>query len=150
MINWNYHRDSQGRNVYQVNEPGSNPHDYCMCSLHARNSMSLSSLSSLNLSSPSPSPPDGPLMLSMQYTNYVNSRPTVSNQKKSYHHNRQKSSNRSRRLSGTFIPEHHIISVPVKSKVNFILRLFLYNYEQKYLKKLFVEKIRQTTTVFAI
>ena len=125
MINWNYHRDSQGRNVYQVNEPGSNPHDYCMCSLHARNSMSLSSLSSLNLSSPSPSPPDGPLMLSMQYTNYVNSRPTVSNQKKSYHHNRQKSSNRSRRLSGTFIPEHHIISVPVKSKVNFILRLFL-------------------------
>ena len=114
MINWNYHRDSQGRNVYQVNEPGSNPHDYCMCSLHARNSMSLSSLSSLNLSSPSPSPPDGPLMLSMQYANYVN-RPVM--QKKSYH-SRQKSSNRSRRLSGTYGPDHHIISVPVKSKVN--------------------------------
>ena len=133
MINWNYHRDSQGRNVYQVNEPGSNPHDYCMCSLHARNSMSLSSLSSLNLSSPSPSPPDGPLMLSMQYTNYVNTRkqpavsviPPSSNQnRKSY--NRHKSSNRSRRLSGTFIPEHHIISVPVKSKVKLILQFYFF------------------------
>ena len=132
MINWNYHRDSQGRNVYQVNEPGSNPHDYCMCSLHARNSMSLSSLSSLNLSSPSPSPPDGPLMLSMQYTNYVNTMkpavsviPPSSNQnRKSY--NRHKSSNRSRRLSGTFIPEHHIISVPVKSKVKRFLQFYFH------------------------
>ena len=64
--------------------------DYCMCNLHARNSVSLSSLSSLNLSTPSgsPSPPGGglancsnnqnnmensvaaaPLMLSMQYSN---------------------------------------------------------------------------------
>ena len=114
-MSWNYHRDSQGRNVYQVNEPS--PHDYCMCSLHARNSVSLSSLSSLNLSSPSPSPPDGPLMLSMQYSgHYVNhnSRPTV---KKSSYNKSYKSSNRNRRLSGTYIPEHHIISMPVKSKV---------------------------------
>ena len=55
--------DAEGRNVYQVTEP--NPNEYCMCSLHhrrsqfARNSISMSSLSSLNLSTPSesPSPP---------------------------------------------------------------------------------------------
>ena len=124
MINmsWNYHRDSQGRNVYQVNEPS--PHDYCMCSLHARNSVSLSSLSSLNLSSPSPSPPDGPLMLSMQYSgHYVHNRPTT-HKKSSYNKSYKSSSNRNRRLSGTFIPEHHIISMPVKSKVKSSIQIY--------------------------
>ena len=74
MMTWNYHRDSQGRNVYQVNQHHhqvlnnhdhvQSPNEYCMCNLHARNSVSLSSLSSLNLStssSASPSPPGGPL-----------------------------------------------------------------------------------------
>ena len=62
-MNWNYHRDAQGRNVYHVNDQVS-PQEYCMCSVHARNSVSLSSLSSLNLSSSpsagsSPSPTSG-------------------------------------------------------------------------------------------
>lgn len=32
---WNYHRDSDGRNVYHVTEPAAN--EYCMCSLHSAN-----------------------------------------------------------------------------------------------------------------
>ena len=56
--------DAEGRNVYQVTEP--NPNEYCMCSLHhrrsqfARNSISMSSLSSLNLSSTTPSESPSP------------------------------------------------------------------------------------------
>ena len=64
--------------------------------------MSMSSLSSLNLSTPSgsPSPPvpsfQDHLMLSMQYSG----------------NKKVKSGTKSRRFSGTFIPEHHIIALP--------------------------------------
>lgn len=141
---WNYHRDAQGRNVYQVNV-NSPPHhhhnhihgpnsanDYCMCNMHARNSVSLSSLSSLNLSTPSgsPSPPgggianqnmenSGPLMLSMQYSNnnlsqqhQYSSHQHGLRSRYNLKHNSSNHHKRNRRLSGTFIPEHHLITVP--------------------------------------
>lgn len=127
MMTWNYHRDSQGRNVYHVNENAPNA-DYCMCNLHARNSISLSSLSSLNLSSPSsesPSPPGhqsvmeihqphhhGSLMLSMQYNNSYHN---TSSRRSSYFASKSQHK-RNRRLSGTFIPEHHLIAMPAKVK----------------------------------
>ena len=126
---WTFLKDAEGRNVYQVTEP--NPNEYCMCSLHdsrlhhrksqfARNSISMSSLSSLNLSTPSesPSPPgieinhgsSHHMMLSMQYLNPRRpyKKPNFTNSK----------SNRDRRFSGTFIPEHHVIAMPsLASKV---------------------------------
>jgi hypothetical protein len=87
MMSWNtasLHRDSHGRNIYQVSEP--NPKDYCMCSLHMdphggraiksaglglMASVSMSSLSSLNMSSSSGSPsPPGHLPSEMTFSHH--------------------------------------------------------------------------------
>ena len=106
-----------------------------MCSLHhrrsqfARNSISMSSLSSLNLSTPSesPSPPGielggSHMMLSMQYLNPR--RPYKKPNFKSSNRNLgEKCSNRDhkdrdRRFSGTFIPEHHMIAMPTLATTN--------------------------------
>ena len=76
----------------------------------------MSSLSSLNLSTPSesPSPPGiemghgSHMMLSMQYLN----------PRRPYKKPNFTKSNRDRRFSGTFIPEHHVIAMPsLASKV---------------------------------
>ena len=126
--------------------------DYCMCNLHARNSVSLSSLSSLNLSTPSgsPSPPGGgvgitannqtlenqsPLMLSMQYSNNNLSQTHQYHHQHHQHHGQQNhrsrfnlknNSKRNRRLSGTFVPEHHLITVPQSQSAKNVSHL-IYN-----------------------
>jgi hypothetical protein len=109
--------------------------------MHARNSVSLSSLSSLNLSTPSgsPSPPgggianqnmenSGPLMLSMQYSNnnlsqqhQYSSHQHGLRSRYNLKHNSSNHHKRNRRLSGTFIPEHHLITVPPSQTAKNIL-----------------------------